>query len=288
MKSPSHKTAALSLSAIGLSLIASGAWADPPLPNLQNQNFTQYTGSAPKGCFGCVNPKGWTGGSGLIYIDSQTAPNSAAGPVYLTTYGNPTGSVTGNYVEADGNPTYESGFNYTVTGLTPGDTYSLSFYQGASSQTGFGYNPVTGTNTATTNQWIVSLGTQGMQICYNCGGYDPLYGQTSTYYNNDPSASIAATTKMTVPYQGTVGWDYVTVNLTADASTDLLSFLAWGDNGSTVNLPPIAFLSGVDSPPGLGSSTPEASTWVMMGIGFLGLAGAGWRRRVKVPAVAQA
>src|SRR5208283_196821 len=93
------------------------AQAFPVLPNLTNLNFTQYSGSAPKAAFTTVDPKGWTGGSGLIFIDSQVFAQSAAGPVYLTTYANPAGSVTGNYVEADGNPHYESGFNYKVTGL---------------------------------------------------------------------------------------------------------------------------------------------------------------------------
>jgi hypothetical protein len=275
--------------AFGLTLATSSAWADTPLPGLVNQNFTDYTGSAPKGYFTNVDPVGWTGGNGLIFIASPTPfSQSAAGPVYLTTYGNPVGNIPGNYVEADGNPTYESGFNYTVTGLTVGQTYTLSFYQGASSQTGFGYNPVTGTNTATTNQWVISLTTVasgGLKICYNCGVYDPTYGQTSTYYSTDPTASIATSQKMTVPYQGTVGWEYTQVTLKADATTELLSFLAWGDNGSTVNLPPMAFLSGVDSPAGL---VPEPSTWAMMGIGFVGLAGAAWRRRVGRSAQAQA
>jgi PEP-CTERM motif len=261
-----------------MSLCACGAWA-ANLPGLQNQNFTQYTGSAPKGSFTNVDPVGWTGGNGLIFIASPHSPNSAAGPIYLQTYANPVGNIPGNYVEADGNPTYESGFNYTVSGLTVGDTYTLSFYQGASQQTGF-----SGT---TTNQWIVALTTVasgGLQICGDCGPVDPVYGQTSTYFSADPNASIAASQLMTVPTGTAVGWQFVSVDLKADAPTELLSFLAWGDNGSTVNLPPMAFLSGVDSPNGL---VPEPSTWAMMIIGFVGLGFAG-RRQLKKRAVATA
>jgi hypothetical protein len=243
--------------------MAGAAHADP-LPNLTNLDFTQYTGSAPKGPFTSVNPVGWTGGNGLIFIDGQTEAASAAGPVYLQTYGNPVGTVSGNYVEADGNPTYESGFNYSVTGLTPGQTYTLSFYQGASQQTGFA------TNLSTTNRWIVSLGTAGLQLNNN-GPTDPVYGPTETYSNSDANASIAASPLMTVAPGGTVGWQYVTVNLKADATTDLLSFLAWGDNGSTINLPPIAFLAGVDSPPGLGAGVPEPDAWALLLLGFGGL-----------------
>jgi hypothetical protein len=288
-KNSDYTKLAAGLTAVGMSLIASGAWAaNPSLPGLQNQNFTQYTGSAPKGSFTSVNPVGWTGGTGLIYIDSPTPPNSAAGPIYLQTYGNPVGSIPGNYVEADGNPDYEGSFNYTVTGLTVGQEYTLNFYQGASSQTGFGFNPITGMNGRTTNQWIISLNdvsAGGLQLCHNCGPVDPEFGQTSTYFSSDPNASIAASPLMSVPYQGTVGWQFVSVDLMAHESTELLSFLAWGDNGSTVNLPPIAFLSGVDAGPGL---VPEPSTWAMMIMGFVGLGFMGHRQMKKKRAVATA
>ena len=59
----------------------------------------------------------------------------------------------------------------------------------------------------------------------------------------------------------------MTVTLKADASTDLLSFLAWGDNGSTVNLPPMVFLSGVDSP----NVLPEPGSVALVGLALLGL-----------------
>jgi hypothetical protein len=150
----------------------------------------------------------------------------------------------------------------------------LGFFQAASQQKGF--------SGSTTNQWIVSLGTSGL---FTASGSNPTVfdancGTNCVYSNADKNASIAATTLMNVPSEGLVNWEAVSVNLTADATTDLLSFLAWGDNGNTTNLPPIAFLSGVDSPATL-TGTPLPSTLPLLGIGLAGLGGLLRRRRSK-------
>jgi hypothetical protein len=280
MRNVLRKSIAIGFSAIGLSLLAHSAQADPLLPGLTNLNLLTYSGSAPKAPFTTVNPTGWTGGSGLIFIDapgtSNVDPTTACGPTYLQTYGCPTTlAIAGGYnlVEADGNPGFESGFNYHVTGLTAGQTYELDFYQAGSQQSGF----ANGKNT--TEQWIVSLGTAGMTFCNGCGAADAYYGgNDSTYSNSDGGATVVATPMMTTAPGGLTDWQHVSVLLTADASTQLLSFLAWGDNGNTVNLPPIVFLAGVNSPAGLNNPVPEPATLSLVGLGVMGL-GARWRRR---------
>ena len=273
------KTLTKVASAAALSLIACATQATP-LPGLTNQDFTQYTGSAPKNCFSCVNPVGWTGGSGLIYIDAPgTATSNANGtiPVYGPFSDPPTG---GNFVQADGNPTYESGFNYTVSGLTVGQTYTLSFYQAGGQQQGFA------SGLTTKEQWIIALGTAGLNVSTTGGPIDPIYGQTGTYSDSDPNADVVASQVMSTPSGGVTPWQFVSVTLTADATTDLLSFLAWGDNGSTVNLPPMVFLSGVDTPDVL-NTVPEPGSVALVGLAMLGLVAASRKlKRTKAGATA--
>ncbi len=280
MRSALRTSIAIGFGIVGFGMMPHQALADPPLPGLVNLNFLSYTGSAPKNYFGFVDPVGWTGGSGLIFIDSPgtsgSSPVTACGTTYLSTWGCPsTLAIKGgyNFVEADGNPDFESGFNYTVTGLTAGDTYTLSFYQAASQQ-----GPNSGAfYGATTEQWIVSLGTSGLTDCPGCLG-----SGNSSYSNPDSTASIAVTPLMHTPSEGLTDWNYVSVNLTADASTDLLSFLAWGDNGNTANLPPIVFLTGVNSPPGLSKIPEPASISLLGGVALTFVIGLKRRRRTNL------
>lgn len=259
----------LGLSAFALSLAVHGAQAATPLP-VQNLTFSDFGpgGIPPKAIFTTTNVLGWTGGNGLISIDApNTATETGGGgnayPVYGPFANPPPG---GNFIQADGNPDYESSFNQVINGLTIGTDYSLSFWQAAGQQTTF--------MGATTEQWKVFFGTGSFAV--NCSGGSCTTSTTGDMTEND-------TVVMNTPSQGVSPWELVSMNFVANATSETLSFLAWGDNGSETNLPPTVFLAGVNSP-----ALPEPSTWAMMGLGFLGVAFVGRRRLLAKRAVATA
>jgi hypothetical protein len=162
--------------------------------------------------------------SGGLYTGSGT-PNSIS---FYTVAGSPVG---GNFVAQDSN--YLPGtLSQSISGLTVGDVYAVSFYQALAQQSGF-----TG---ATTAQWGVSLGSQSVT--------SPLMSNTSGGFS---------------------GWSYVTVYLTATATTESLGFSASGTGA-----PPMALLDGVSV-----VDAPEPATWTVMIMGLLGIAFA--RRRAR-------
>ncbi len=150
------------------------------------------------------NVTGWSGGSGLTFLDR---PGTADNGSYLLVYGPfpATSPDGGDFVEADGAPSYRGAITQTITGLTPGQRYTLTFDQAAGQQTGF-----TG---PTTEQWQVSFGTAT---------------QLSSLFS--------------LPQAGVGAWQQQTMIFQATAVSQVLSFLAMGTpNGA----PPISFLDGV-------------------------------------------
>lgn len=128
-----------------------------------NGNFetTSLTASAQ---INTTNVSGWstTGYNFLFFPGTATTTGAATvqyGQLYLggsttvgaSNYFPATSPNGGNFVAADGD--FGVGpITHTVTGLTAGLQYSLSFYWGTAQQTGY-----TGT---TTEQWKVSLGSE--------------------------------------------------------------------------------------------------------------------------------
>jgi hypothetical protein len=286
-----RKMALLVIPAVALALAGAGPALAGPVLTVSNGNFALYSGPGTPGSgangsdyFTNVNPVGWSAtgtpasNSNLIFVTNQSGVNDNS--LYLQVYNTqpvsgpaapfPAPPPGGNFVEADGNPTFEESFSYQLSGLTPGQTYSLSFFQAASQQQGFQGD--------TTNQWIVGLGTPG--------GFNISYsGSQASYSLVDPSGSVAVSPLMSVPTGTYVPWQQVTLQLTADAPNDLLTFLAWGNGGNTANLPPIAFLdiAGNGAPVG----APEPSSLLLMGgcLGGLGVAYLRQRRAKRAPAV---
>jgi len=133
-----------------------------------------------------VDVSAWNGGFGL----------------YPTVLNPPNG---GNVLAVDGDPNYTQTISQMVTGLTVGQGYLLTFYQGAGQQDGL--------SGATTEKWQVSLGgtTQTSATMYNAS-------------------------------QGVVGWNEVHFDFVATSTSELLSFVALGTPSGE---PPVVLLSDV-------------------------------------------
>jgi hypothetical protein len=197
------------LSIIGLALLS----CSTARANLvTNGNFNLYGGSAPKNDFVYVQPTDWTG-SGLydfgVEVDAPGTADNVSDPG-IPVYGpfpahGPSGN--NNFIEADGDPSYSFSFNQTISSLTVGQNYNVSFNQAAGQQSGNLVGP-------TTEQWKVSLGS-------------------STQFSS----------LMSTPQGGVFPWESQTLTFNASSTSEVLSFLAVGTPSGA---PPMVFLDGVD------------------------------------------
>lgn len=150
----------------------------------------------------------------------------------------------GNIVGMDS--AYQVGaLSQTITGLTAGAQYAVSFDWAGAQQSGYNGSVACGGNpdpqTCTTDKFQVSLGSQTL-----------------------------STQAITVANHGFTGWLQQTMIFTATAASETLSFLPAGTpNGA----PPFALLDGVSM-----TQVPEPATAALMLSGMAGLGAVGWRR----------
>jgi len=230
-------------------------------PVLTNGDFSSTT-LVGAGQMTNTNVTGWTTTSGWTFLnDGVTDPVKNLGATELATKIalSPNG---GRFLASDG--AYLNGVETTsVTGLTVGTSYKLSFYQGLAQQS------FVSNTSAIVGHWDVNLG----------GSVTPGVSFNGNIVNNGPvftGGTTLSSTVMNAPHNGFSGWALETLTFTATATTEALNFYATGGpNG----LPPFLLLDGVSIAP----TVPEPG---MLGLAGLGLAGLFFARRRKASAAA--
>jgi hypothetical protein len=251
-----RKAGRIGFSALSLLAFAISAHATNLIVNGSFESIT--TGAKGPGQFDSAHPyttvAGWAS-SGFNFVlgpgDADTTGSwSSEYTGYLKLWGPNDGSNNGlpstspdggNYIGLDG--AFEVGaITQTVSGLTAGNTYTLSFYWADAQQAGY-----TGT---TTEQFKVTLG--GVE-------------QDTAIVDN--------------VNHGFSGWQLQTFDFTANSTSELLSFLAVG---TPTGVPPFALLDGVSlTADTVGTeSAPEPGSVVLLVGGLMGLMGVCRLRRL--------
>ena len=231
-------------------LVAAAAPADGgPINLITNGDFTAYTQTPGK--VTATGVTGWTNnpysgsnvGYNFLYL-SGAVDNTASLQMWGTNNGGlntiTDSPVGGNILGMDG-AYQQSAMSQTLSGLTIGTQYFVSFYYAGAQQRNF--------DGATTERFAVSLlsGNTVLSPGATCA-----------------TAGVQCTGILNNVSHGFTGWNFAGFTFTATAATDTLSFLAIGTPGGQ---PPFSMLSGVS----LQIPEPASIAGLLAGIGALAL-----------------
>jgi hypothetical protein len=222
-----------------------------------NTTLADWSVPTPNGSYAFVYGPGTADEVGAVL--SEYGDNALWGPQDGSANGLPATSPDGGYYVALDGDFQISSLSQTISGLTPGDTYTVGFWWAAAQQYGF-----TGPTVQAMN---VCLGSSAES--YVDGGSQPLSGGTNASSNIGCNGSSGSTAIYDLPSEGFSGWQYQSFDLTANSTTDVLSFLAYGN----VQLPPFALLDGVTMNAD-NSVAPEPATLPLLLTGLLAGVGA--------------
>ena len=226
----------LALSAPILTFAAGGARANL----VQNGDFevSSYTASNQFGSgFGGQGVSDWTAGGGYqVYFFYSTATSVSANsqwgePQILSANFTPLAGGGNAFVGLDADSDYDSPLSQSISGLTVGKSYAVSF--------DWGGTQLTNRSGPTTEKVQVSLA-------------DGVTTQTRTTLTDSE------------PSQGFSGWQAQTFRFVATSSTETLSFLA---QGTPNGLPPFVVLDNVSMTE---VPEPAAWALMIMGLAGLG------------------
>jgi hypothetical protein len=257
--------AALALAALAMAGLATAAQAN----SFTDGGFASFTGSSAT-CSGntATNTQeatnsdlpGWSVNAGYAFVlttnnyqnfsNSYGAGSNSCIGLQPTVSAPPVGP---NFFAMD--PSFLNGTGWSlaqiVTGLIPGDTYSVTFNMGAGQQAGY--------SGASTDTWLVGL-SSGTGGCAT--------NTSATCRPNTGTTTSGSSQTIDLPGGGFSGWAAAEVSLIASAGAEVLWF--FGESTNDGSQPPFLLLDGVS----LTQTVPEPPAYGMLLVGVLALLGA--------------
>jgi hypothetical protein len=241
-------------------------------------------GNASSGLFSTVGTNNYgLQGSGIVISNGDAATDGTTGPFidgFSIEYGVPaTASQTSLLNQVATANSFNDVTEFDITFVAGPDTTHVFFNTVFASAEypefvnefidGFGLF-LNGVNIAFANGQPVNIDNSGMVNT----GFPANGGVDGTAFQTTPLGGVLLQNGSAVI---TYGGDVL------PGSTNTLTFIVADANDSALDT--AAFIQGLgNAPPPIG--TPEPSTWVMLGVGFAGMAWMGWRRQTRQPLTA--